>query len=91
MDRMSTDDRVIIALATLETKVDTLLENQREIADEIKTLDDDTGKRLSALEVSVAALDARVNSRLPWPGVAAAIVAIIGVALVVGERLFGGA
>ena len=80
----------LVALARLEEKVDTLLRKQTAIGEEIKTLDVETNKRLSALEVTVAALESRVNSRLPWPGVTAAIVAIIGVAMVVAERIYGG-
>lgn len=80
----------LVALARLEEKVDTLLRKQTAIGEEIKTLDTETNKRLSALEVTVAKLESKVNGRLPWPGVAAAIVAIIGVAMVVAERLYGG-
>lgn len=80
----------VVSLARLEEKVDTLLRKQTAIGDEIKSLDADTNKRLSALEVTVAGLEARMANKLPWPGVVAAIVAVIGVGLIVAERLYGG-
>ena len=80
----------LVSLARVEEKVDTLLRKQATIGDEIKSLDADTNKRLSALEVTVASLQTKINSRVPWPAAAAAIVGIIGIALILAERLYAG-
>lgn len=76
----------IVALARLEEKVDTLLRKQADIAEEI----DRTDKRITTVEKDVAGIQARLNTRLPWPSVTAAIVGVIGVGAVIAERIYGG-
>lgn len=75
-----------IGLAKIEGKLDAIIAVQTTTTASVSDLD----KRVRALESLVAALKQQIAGRLPWTTVTAAVVAIIGVGLVVADRIYGG-
>ena len=77
---------VELGLAKIEGKLDAIIAVQTATTASVSDLD----KRVRALESLVAALKQQIAGRLPWTAVTAAVVAIIGVGLVVADRIYGG-
>ena len=75
-----------LGLAKIEGKLDAIIAVQTATTASVSDLD----KRVRALESLVSALKQQIAGRLPWTAVTAAVVAIIGVGLVVADRIYGG-
>lgn len=84
-DRRRTHN-VELSLAKIEGKLDAIIAVQTATTASVSDLD----KRVRALESLVSALKQQIAGRLPWTTVTAAVVAIIGVGLVVADRIYGG-
>lgn len=73
-----------IGLAKIEGKLDAMIAVQTATTASVSDLD----KRVRALESLVAALKQQMAGRLPWTTVTAAVAAIIGVGLVIADRIY---
>lgn len=65
------------AVIRLETKVDQMLEAQRELRRDIGGIDE----RLRQVETKVAALEVDSRTRKAWPQVASAVAAVVAIAI----------
>ena len=86
VERRKTYSGVELSLAKIEGKLDAIISVQTATTASVHDLD----LRVRELETLVSALKQQISGKLPWTTISAAIVAIVGVGLILAERIYGG-
>lgn len=86
VERRKTYSGLELSLAKIEGKLDAIIQVQSATTASVADLD----KRVRELETLVSALKQQMSGRLPWTTVTAAVVGVVGIAMILFEQIYGG-
>lgn len=81
---MTSGDKLEVALARVEAKLDHLLTRQDAIGAQVDSVEE----RLRVVEQDTASLKNQSAHRLAWPAVVSALAAVAAIVYVVAEQMF---